>query len=99
MADVAQNIYVGKDIHNEGRIVNVYDTYAHALSHGATGLSTIYDMTLADGTEGSAISQAAETVGLTPDQNGFIHFWVAETTPIFLISNGMFGPPRRVVPA
>lgn len=92
-------VYVGKARHMSGKTVNVYDSYANALSHGATGLSTIYEVDKSDGSQGDAITQVAKTTGLTVDESGMIHFHVDDGAAVFLMSNDQWGPPRRIVPA
>lgn len=44
MALKVLNPYLGCEdkLRHQGSIINVYDTYAHALAHAATGLATIY---------------------------------------------------------
>lgn len=53
-----------------GKIVNIYDTYAHALAHGATGLVTVKAVDPLTGVVGSAIPQTAKTAGPTIDNKG-----------------------------
>ena len=98
MATAAANIFVGKDLHEAGKEVNVYDTYAHALSFGATGLATIYDITKSTGAQGSAVSQTAKTAGLTVDVNGFVHFYV-EAGTVYLMANADQRVPQKVIVA
>lgn len=76
MAQVLVCVQVNPKLHTEGKIVNVYDTYAHALAGGATGLVAINAVAPLTGAAGSAISQAAGSVGLTIDINGRIDFYV-----------------------
>ena len=57
-----------------GRIVNVYNTYANALTHGESGLATIYDYNALTGAIGDEIEQVAKTTGVTVDNNGKINF-------------------------
>jgi hypothetical protein len=83
-----------------GKIVNVYNTYANALTHGEDGLCTIYAATVLTGAQGAAITQVAKTTGVTIDNNGLIRFYVddAEYTEVFLISvAGRQSGPIRVV--
>jgi hypothetical protein len=80
----------------EGKSVNVYDTYANALAHAATGLSTIYEMAPLTGLQSTEITQVAKTTGLTADQNGMVHFFV-EAGTYYLMSAGLWGPPRKVI--
>jgi len=54
----------------EGKIVNIYDTYAHALTHGATGLVTVLSVAPLTGVIGAAITQTAKTAGPTVDNKG-----------------------------
>jgi len=84
-----------------GKIVNVYNTYANALTHGEDGLCTIYTMTVLTGAIGDAITQVAKTTGVTIDNNGKASFYVddGEYTEVFLITTGgrQSGPQRIVV--
>jgi hypothetical protein len=83
-----------------GKIVNVYDTYANALAHAATGLATINAVTVLTGAKGASISQAAKTVGVTIDNNGLCQFYAADGSysELFLMSVcGRQAGPRRVV--
>lgn len=97
MAKVLVQVFVGPHKFMEGKTINVYSNYANALSHGATGLSTIAAMAPLDGTEGAAISQTAKTAGLTADQNGMVHFYIEASSVCYLMSAGLWGPPRKVV--
>jgi len=96
MSVVLHQQYVGPKKFMEGKTINVYDTYAHALSHAATGLSTIYEMAPLTGIQSTAITQAAKTTGLLADQNGMVHFFV-ESGTYYLMSAGLWGPPRKIV--
>lgn len=53
-----------------GKIVNIYSSYAYALAHGATGLSTVKSVAPLTGVIGAAIPQTAKTAGPTVDNNG-----------------------------
>ena len=55
-----------------GKVVNVYDTYAHALAHGATGLvATLKAVNpLTGAVSGGAITQVAKKTGVNVDANG-----------------------------
>jgi hypothetical protein len=97
MAKVLVQVFVGPNKFMEGKTVNVYDTYANALAHAATGLSTIAAMAPLTGAEGSAVSQTAKTAGLTADQNGMVHFYIEASSVCYLMSAGLWGPPRKVV--
>jgi len=100
MADVLIQKYVGDPRHHSGKIVNVYGSYANALSHGSTGLTSgVKDVDRTDGTAGDTISQVAKTTGIEIDQFGMIHFFVDDASAVFLMSDGHWGPPRRIVPA
>lgn len=55
-----------------GKIVNIYDTYAHALAHGATGLATVKTVDPLTGVVGAAIPQTVLTAGPEVDNNGQI---------------------------
>jgi hypothetical protein len=98
VSKVLAQVYVGECKFMEGKSVNVYSSYANALAHAATGLSTIAAMAPLDGTEGDAISQVAKTTGLTADQNGMVHFFVNAGT-YYLMSAGLWGPPRKIIVA
>jgi hypothetical protein len=83
-----------------GAVVNVYDTYANALVHGATGLlSDLFTVDLLSGEKAVALTQTAKTAGPTVDNNGVIIFAVEEAnTEIYLMSDtGRFGGPKRHV--
>lgn len=83
-----------------GNVVNVYNTYANALTHGEDGLVTIYDFTTLTGAIGDAITQVAKTTGVTVDNNGLASFYVddGEYSEVFLISEmGRDSTPQRVV--
>jgi hypothetical protein len=84
-----------------GDVVNVYDTYANALAHGATGLATIKELTVLTGAVGSTITQVAKTTGVPVDNNGQVKFFADDggsSTPYWIISeNGRAGGPQRVV--
>jgi hypothetical protein len=84
-----------------GSVVNVYDTYANALAHTATGLSTINVMTVLTGAAGAAISQVAKTTGVTVDNNGQVKFYADDngsSQEYFLMSvNGRSGGPQKVI--
>lgn len=85
----------GNDKFHSGKPYNVYDTYAHALAQGATGLSTIYDLDHILGTQGTQISQVAKSVGVLPDQNGRLNFYCSNSADIYLKTEGL-GIPIRV---
>lgn len=85
-----------------GKVFNVYNTYANALAHGATGLATIYAVAPLTGAKGAAISQTAKTAGVTADNNGLVQFYAADGSysELFLMSQtGRQGTPRRIVVA
>ena len=110
MADVLVTLGV-RDMEAEGdsiigRVLNVYDTYANALSYGATGLSTIYDVDVLTGLKGSAITQVAKTTGVTVDNNGIAKFFAANgggSQEYFIRVGYSEGPagresgPRRII--
>lgn len=97
MADKLITVNVGREVYEEGKTINVYGSYANALSHGATGLSTILGVDKLTGLVGASITQVAKTTGLTANQAGFISFFAAEDTPYFLMSDGMWGEPRKIL--
>jgi len=83
-----------------GRIINVYDTYAHALAHAATGLVTDCRAfnRLTYQVQG-LIAQTAKTAGPTVDIHGVLANAVDTNahTEIYLMSNaGRWGGPRRI---
>ena len=83
-----------------GRIINVYDTYAHALAHAATGLVTDCRAfnRLTYQVQG-LIAQTAKTAGPTVDIHGVLAIAVDTNahTEIYLMSNaGRWGGPRRI---
>ena len=84
-----------------GKVVNVYNTYANALSHGEDGLCTIYDVARLTGLIGDEITQVAKTTGVTIDNNGLASFFVddGEYSEVFLTSEcgRQSGPYRMAV--
>lgn len=95
--------YVNDDLNNGGKTVNIYDTYAHALDHAATGLiggTKLFKLDPLNGSAGDAIVQAAKTNGLLVDQNGMIHFVIDadayRTGYVYIMMNDQFGAPRKV---
>lgn len=103
MADVHVNACIGCHLHNSGKTVNIYDTYANALAHASTGLigvSGIFETDLLTGAAGDGITQVAKTNGLIVDQNGMIHFNVdtAVVTAgfVYAMMTDQFGPPRKI---
>jgi hypothetical protein len=98
MATKLVQTYVGERLHQEGRVINVYDTYANAIAHAATGLVTgCYTVDKLDSTDEDAVTQAAKVTGFEVDQNGMVHMKIpTTTTECFLMSDGQFGPPRRI---
>ena len=60
MSDYRVTVNVGKHFFQSGKAFNVYDTYAHAISQGATGLMTIYDVSRLTGAKGAVITQSQE---------------------------------------
>lgn len=97
MADAIVSVYVGKDRAHEGEVVNVYGSYANALAHAATGLSTIKTLDKLDGT-GDALTQEAKVTGVAVDQFGYVNF-VTDTaeTAVYLIAKGHWGCPVKAV--
>ena len=98
MATLLQQVYVGRDFHNSGAVINLYDTYAHALARGSTGLvADCETMDPTDGTTDGVVTQVAGTTGWEVDQNGFVHLHIITTSAeVFLMATGQFGPPRRI---
>lgn len=81
-----------------GKIVNVYDTYAHALAHGATGLSDVSEVDALTGAVGDAITQVAKTTGVPINRVGQINMAVEEATAFFLMCEaGNWGAPLKCV--
>ena len=80
-----------------GKIVNVYDTYAHALAHGATGLMTVKAVNILTGAIGAEIPQTAKTAGPAIDLKGGLVFGVSNGADIYLMSNaGLWGGPLKI---
>jgi hypothetical protein len=82
-----------------GKTVNVYDTYAHALSHSSTGLIGIFSINRLT-TRTTAVTQTAKTVGVTVDNNGVLSFAVDADSysEVYLMSEaGRWGGPYRLV--
>ncbi len=97
MANSIVSVYVGRERHNEGEVVNVYDSYAEALAHAATGLSTILGMNPLNGTSSGAIVQAAKVTGLTVDQFGRVNFLTdSAQAAVYLMAKGCWGAPLKV---
>jgi hypothetical protein len=84
-----------------GRIVNVYDSYAHALAHGANGLETVKDVDLLTGTVGDTITQTAKTAGPQIDVNGNLNIALEdgsdEVAYWLMCEAGRWGGPLKVV--
>jgi len=82
-----------------GRVMNVYTSYANALTHGEDGLATIYAMTVLTGAQGAAITQVAKTTGVEVDNNGLCSFYVDDSEgDIYLMTvMGRNPGPFRVV--
>ena len=96
MADKLVSIMVDpRNFGHSGKCFNVYDTYANAIAHGATGLKTIKDFDRLLGTATTTISQVAKQVGVTPDQVGRLTFIVDDGAAIHLVTEG-YGVPIRV---
>ncbi len=75
----------GNRAFDSGKPWNVYDTYAHALAHGATGFITIYDFDHIAGTANVAsIAQVAKQVGVLPGQDGRLVFGVDNGADIYI---------------
>lgn len=97
MAAKQISMQVGDEIFEQGSCVNVYDTYAHALAHGSTGLATIATVDKLTGSAGAAITQAAKTVGVPVSQDGQILFSIDDGGgDCYLMGDGIWGAPRRV---
>ena len=81
-----------------GKIVNVYDTYANALAHAATGLQVVKEVDQLTEAVGSAITQTARTAGPTVDNNGRLNFACDDAlVEIYLMCQaGRMGGPLRV---
>lgn len=83
-----------------GKVINVYDTYAHALSHGATGLLTdVREFNLLTYEVKKPIPQTAKTAGPTVNVHGVLAVAVDVNahSEIYLMSNaGRWGGPRRI---
>lgn len=94
MGDVQHSLHIGMGPKASGLHLNIYDTYAHALAHAATGLSTIYAVSKLDGTKGDAISQVAKSTGVPVDENGWAHFFIASGSTYFAKVSGSHIPIR-----
>ena len=83
-----------------GKIVNVYDSYAHALAHGATGLVTVKAVNALTGAIGSSITQTAKTAGPAVDSNGRLNIGLSDggSSKIYFLNStaGLFGGPLKV---
>lgn len=81
-----------------GKVVNVYDSYANALAHGATGLVTVNEVNRLTGAVGDAITQTAKTAGPEVDLNGMLVFAADEVLGHVWLNcaAGRFGGPLRV---
>ena len=83
-----------------GKIVNVYDSYAHALAHKAAGLKTVKDVNRLTGGVGDVIPQTAKTAGPEIDLNGKLVIALEDGTTgrtYWLNSTaGRFGGPMRI---
>lgn len=84
-----------------GKIVNVYDSYANALAHGATGLATVKAVDPLTGAIGNAISQTAKTAGPTVDANNKLLIALSDATngAVYWLNSvaGRMGGPLKVV--
>ena len=84
-----------------GKVVNVYDTYAHALAFAATGLTTVKTVNRLTGAVGAAISQTAKTAGPTVDNNGMLIIALDDKSDerVYWLNStaGRFGGPLKVV--
>lgn len=84
-----------------GKTFNVYGTYANALAHGSTGLSTINALDVLTGSSGSSITQVAKTTGVDVDNNGKVNFFADDggsSQEYYLMSvGGRQGVPTKVI--
>ena len=100
MAEKQFSVMIGDKREHEGKTINVYDTYANALLHASGGLvATVINVNKLTGASAAAgaITQVAKTTGLTVDQFGMLHFYVDDgNTAVWLMSDGHWGPPRKV---
>ena len=81
-----------------GKIVNVYDSYANALAHGATGLSAVSEVEALTGATGDAITQVAKTTGVEINRVGSINMALEEGTAFYLMCDaGNWGAPLKCV--
>ena len=102
MSTTLQTVYVGKELAMGGHIVNIYGSYANALAHSSTGLNTrAFNIDRLTGlASGDAVSQVAKVTGFEIDQDGFIQVLIDDRdAAVYLMSNGSFGPPRRIANA
>ena len=81
-----------------GKIVNIYDSYANALAHGATGLSAVSLIEPLTGAIGAAVTQVAKTTGIEIDRSGQINMALEEATAFYLMCEaGNWGAPLKCV--
>jgi cobalamin biosynthesis protein CobT len=83
-----------------GKIINVYDSYAHALAHGSAGLETVKDVDRLTGDVGDTITQTAKTAGPTVDVNGKLVIALEdgsdEMSYWLKCDAGRWGAPRKI---
>ena len=100
MADVVVSIPLNfiENYDSAGKVVNVYDTYAHALAHAATGLVEVKALNVLTGAAGATVAQTAKTAGPAVDSNGRLSFVYQGAEPkLWLMSTaGRFGGPLPV---
>lgn len=87
-----------------GKVVNVYDTYANALAHGATGLIATMKAVdpLTGEADGDAIEQVAKTTGIEIDNNGKFVASLPDTEVEYwgaVVSGRQVGPFQITIPA
>ena len=85
-----------------GKVVNVYDTYTHALGHSGVGLaSSLKAVDPLTGTPtGSAITQVAKETGINIDNNGKLLCSLDDSNPMYygaVVSGRQVGPFQIVM--
>ncbi len=85
-----------------GKIINIYNSYANALAHGSSGLSTVKAVDPLDGTVGDEIEQTAKTAGPTVDNNGKLLVALDDGSgngAVYWANSvmGRFGGPMKIV--
>jgi len=82
-----------------GQVVNVYSTYANALTHGESGLLAVDTVNELDGVTGVAVTQVARVTGVPINRHNQCIFIIddANTECYLMCEAGKWGAPRKVV--